>query len=240
MKATNSILVPWDNGRLRVPKRLTAWPKNRKERISVNNFGIGGSNAHVRKLNSTRIINESLTIFQVILDSSSSFIPTALVEGGVKESHPLLLVVSAKSQEALLCREQSLLKYMGLHPNRAGDLAYTLGARREHLSHRGFLINTDGIAPETGVIKYSVAGRAPNLTYVFTGQGAQWAGMGRGLMKSFKSFSDDIRSLDIVLQNLKRPPSWSLEGNLSWPIVFHVFNNRLQNVTNSRTFRGRC
>lgn len=44
----NIILVPWDNGRLRVPKRLTAWPQNRKERISVSNFGIGGSNAHVR------------------------------------------------------------------------------------------------------------------------------------------------------------------------------------------------
>ena len=43
------ILVPWDNGRLRVPEKLSAWPKNRKERISVSNFGIGGSNAHVRK-----------------------------------------------------------------------------------------------------------------------------------------------------------------------------------------------
>jgi acyl transferase domain-containing protein len=130
----------------------------------------------------------------------------------VKEGKPLLLVVSAKSQEALLSREQSLLNYMGLHPNRLSDLAYTLGARREHLSHRGFLINTDGKAPEMGAIKYSVAGRAPSLTYVFTGQGAQWARMGRGLMKSFPSFLDDIRSLDIVLQNLERPPSWSLRG----------------------------
>jgi acyl transferase domain-containing protein len=63
-----------------------------------------------------------------------------------------------------------------------------------------------------GANKYSVAGRTPDLTYVFTGQGAQWAGMGRGLMKTFKSFRDSIQSLDIVLQGLKRPPSWSLEG----------------------------
>lgn len=114
----------------------------------------------------------------------------------------------------MLRREQSLLKYVTLHPNRLDDLAYTLGVRREHLSHRGF-ITTDGIAAETEITKRSIASRAPNLTYVFTGQGAQWAGMGRGLMKCFKGFCDDIRSMDVVLQNLKRPPSWSLEGKSS-------------------------
>ncbi|KAJ5662751.1 hypothetical protein N7462_011677 [Penicillium macrosclerotiorum] len=189
--------IPWDNGRLRVPKSLTAWPKNRKERISVSNFGIGGSNAHV------------------ILDSFSSFMPTSFLEDGVKKSKPQLLVISAKSQEALLSREQSLLEYMSLYPDRLSDLTYTLGVRREHLSHRGFLINTNGITPEIAAIKYSVAGRAPNLTYIFTGQGAQWAGMGRGLMKSFKSFRDMIQSLNTVLQNLKRPPSWNLEVALA-------------------------
>lgn len=133
----------------------------------------------------------------------------------MKESRPFLLVVSAKSQEALLRREQSLLKYVSLHPNSLGNLAYTLGARREHLSHRGFFVTTDGVAPEMELTKHSIASRAPNLTYVFTGQGAQWAKMGRGLMQYFRSFRDDIRSMNIVLQNLKRPPSWSLEGNLS-------------------------
>lgn len=138
--------------------------------------------------------------------------PTTLPEDEVEGSKPRLLVVSAKSQEALLSREQNLLKYMSLHPDCLSDLAYTLGVRREHLSHRGFLVNTNGVAPEMGAIKYSVTGRGPDLTYVFTGQGAQWAGMGRGLMKSFKSFRESIQSLDIVLQKLKRPPSWSLEG----------------------------
>lgn len=44
------LLVPWEENRLRVPTKLTAWPKNRKERISVSNFGIGGTNAHVSNI----------------------------------------------------------------------------------------------------------------------------------------------------------------------------------------------
>jgi acyl transferase domain-containing protein len=166
--------------------------------------------------------------------------PTASAEDDVKELKPLLLVVSAKSQEALLRREQSLLKYMSLHPSRLVDLAHTLGSRREHLSHRGFLINTDGITPDMGAIKHSIAGRPPNLTYVFTGQGAQWAGMGRELMESLKSFRDDIKSLDTALQKLERPPSWSLEGK---HVMMHRRSNFEQWLTkyhNSRTCKCRC
>lgn len=165
--------------------------------------------------------------------------PAAVREDEAKVSKPQLLVVSAKSQEALFSREQSLLKYMSLHPSRSSDLAYTLGVRREHLSHRGFLINTKGIAPEMGAIKYSIAGRAPDLIYVFTGQGAQWAGMGRGLMKSFESFRENIQALDTVLQKLERPPSWSLEGKHAHKaVVASVFEQALTESHNSRTCGG--
>jgi acyl transferase domain-containing protein len=125
----------------------------------------------------------------------------------------LLLVFSAKSQEALLLREESLFRYMESHPDRLKDLAYTLGARREHLSHRGFLIKSNTGDRRKANVKRSVAGRSPVVTFVFTGQGAQWAGMGRDLMRRFDSFRDDIRLLDGQLQGLERPPRWSLEGN---------------------------
>lgn len=124
---------------------------------------------------------------------------------------------------------------MSLHPNRLGDLAYTLGARRKHLSRRGFLVKANAVSPNVGAIKSSIASRAPDLTYVFTGQGAQWAGMGRELM-GFKSFCDDIRSLDIVLQSLRKPPSWSLEGNQRRQIS-RVLRNLLTEFYNSRTCR---
>jgi hypothetical protein len=40
-------LVPWDSAKLQVPIEPLPWPTNKLERVSVNSFGIGGSNAHV-------------------------------------------------------------------------------------------------------------------------------------------------------------------------------------------------
>lgn len=39
--------VPFQEGRLAVPTEPIPWPSDRKERVSVNGFGIGGANAHV-------------------------------------------------------------------------------------------------------------------------------------------------------------------------------------------------
>ena len=42
-------LVPFLSTRLHVPVEALPWPEKR-ERVSVNSFGIGGANAHVRFL----------------------------------------------------------------------------------------------------------------------------------------------------------------------------------------------
>lgn len=90
-------------------------------------------------------------------------------------------------------------------------LAHTLAARRDHLSCRTFII-TDG---KTGLdaselqLQHSAS---PVLTFVFTGQGGQWAGMGRGLLETYEGFANDIDSMDRVLQSLPDPPTWRLRG----------------------------
>ena len=40
-------IVPWETAKLVVPTEPLPWPAGRCERISVNSFGIGGSNVHV-------------------------------------------------------------------------------------------------------------------------------------------------------------------------------------------------
>ncbi|KZL81170.1 polyketide synthase [Colletotrichum incanum] len=39
--------IPWKAANLRVPMKPTPWPQDRAERVSVNSFGVSGSNAHV-------------------------------------------------------------------------------------------------------------------------------------------------------------------------------------------------
>lgn len=124
----------------------------------------------------------------------------------------VLLVISAGSHASLLRREKSVSSYMKLHPGQLDDLAYTLGARREHLSHRGFFIKPRDMELGSTDLRHSVVGTPPELTFVFTGQGAQWAGMGVDLMARFHSFREEIYALDQVLRRLENPPSWGLEG----------------------------
>lgn len=40
--------VPFESRQIQVPLEQTSFPDDRAERVSVNSFGIGGSNAHVR------------------------------------------------------------------------------------------------------------------------------------------------------------------------------------------------
>lgn len=44
-----TVKVPFKSSKLQVPTEPTPWPFDRLERVSVNCFGIGGSNVHVRQ-----------------------------------------------------------------------------------------------------------------------------------------------------------------------------------------------
>ncbi|PYI11208.1 putative polyketide synthase [Aspergillus sclerotiicarbonarius CBS 121057] len=186
--------IPWGEGRLTVPTEPLPWPTDRRERISVNCFGIGGSNVHL------------------ILDSAASFGLTA--EGGI-DGHAQrwqLLAFSANHPEALNQVGRHHEEYLGSHSGCLRDMAYTLLERREHLQLRSFCV-TNGqepwdLPPPTRV-------QSPKeVAFVFTGQGAQWIHMGRELIQEFSQFRESIRSMDKVLQSIEHAQSWTIEGTL--------------------------
>lgn len=112
----------------------------------------------------------------------------------------------------------------------ARDLAWTLNSRRSvfpvravfaargprDLKHRiQHAINDDAWEP-TSVISSSSSngnGITTGILGVFTGQGAQWAGMGRRLLQDIPLASQRLSELEAALSNLPDPadrPSWSL------------------------------
>ena len=125
--------IRFTEGKLTVPVEPTPFPEDRLERVSVNSFGLGGSNAHV------------------IVDSARSWNlprPAAIAEAGAEDdmdiaNQPQLLLFSAASGPSLKNMASGYEDWLTNHPEMAdklGDLAYTLANRRDHLSHRGFKV----------------------------------------------------------------------------------------------------
>lgn len=146
------------------------------------------------------------------MDSAASLCrqPSDVPVTTTSPNHPQLLVFSAHHPDSLKRSEDNYRRFVASHPCLIKDLAYTLGSRRPHLSYRSFCV-TDGKSDieTSSPIKYKPS---PQIAFVFTGQGAQWAGMGKSLLEDFPDFQYSIRVLDAVLARLPQPPSWRMEG----------------------------
>ncbi|KAL8952153.1 MAG: hypothetical protein Q9222_001930 [Ikaeria aurantiellina] len=189
--------IPFVERKLIVPVEPTPFPAGKHERVSVNSFGLGGSNAHV------------------IIDSAASFnLPKSDRADRVPDT-PHLLLLSASSAPSLknmiIGYEDWLIKRPDM-ADKLDDLAYTLANRREHLSHRAFkIVGGSEIPASVG----KMTNQSMNLIMVFTGQGAQWPRMGRELLlRDDLPFQKTLRELDAYLQGVADPPEWTIVKEL--------------------------
>ncbi|KAH6689849.1 KR domain-containing protein [Plectosphaerella plurivora] len=194
--------IPFQEKKLCVPIRPTPFPTDRAERVSLNSFGIGGSNAHV--------ILESYSGSQAESQTTSCVPETAEGEA------PKLVVFSANTQPSLQKQVDLYKDYIRENPSRLSDVAYTRAVRREALTQRAFALARGAefieISPSV-----KTPGKAPGLFMIFSGQGAQWAGMGKEMIQGDAKFRADIEGMDTILQGLKNPPSWTIMDELLKP-----------------------
>lgn len=99
------------------------------------------------------------------------------------------------------------------------DLAFTLN---EHRSR--FMWKTAVVGKSIRDLGTSLSGnprirssiRKPTLGFVFTGQGAQWAGMGKELLHAYPVFRESIAKIDLFLSKIRAPLSvFGTESRLS-------------------------
>lgn len=148
--------------------------------IGVSSFGFGGSNAHV------------------ILEAA----PAEAAAERPKDARPVLLTLSSHHAEALAADAATLAEFAAGTASRPADLALSLNVGRDPLPFRRALVagNSEGLSSGLAALASAppperVAGKPP-LAFVFTGQGAQIAGMGRWLFERNPCFREAFLRCD--------------------------------------------
>ncbi|KAI1167621.1 hypothetical protein F5B18DRAFT_673595 [Nemania serpens] len=193
--------IDFSNGRLQVYN---------VRRASVNSFGYGGANAHA------------------IIESSESYLPgykSFKKRGVVGDSIAPPARITSRSNRNLndfpslkanVERHRSVISEYDIL-----DLAFTLGNRRSFFFNRGYAIASAAtIADDLDAdeMTFGKRGNGAKIAFIFTGQGAQSAQMGKELMENIPSYLESIRAMDRVLQSLgDDAPTWTIEEALLEP-----------------------
>ncbi|KAF4637761.1 hypothetical protein G7Y89_g319 [Cudoniella acicularis] len=128
-----------------------------------------------------------------------------------------LLVLSAKSEISLIesiARLQEWSKNHEITEQALHDLAFTLCCRRSLMQWRSSFV-IQRASDLSSSLKSGHIGRASHTTrsiFIFTGQGAQWIGVGRQLLRTGTKFRESIEKSDRILQDFGL--KWSLVGEL--------------------------
>jgi hypothetical protein len=133
-----------------------------------------------------------------------------------------LFVLSANNEKSVKAQMKSLQMYLEQRPETLelsvmGKLAYTLCQRRSFLTWKVAVSATTSSEliqklsnPD---LKPESAFAAPKISYVFTGQGAQWFAMGRELMRIYPAYASSIELADQHLRSFGA--DWSLIGKFN-------------------------
>jgi naphtho-gamma-pyrone polyketide synthase len=175
-----------------IAKAPFAWPRPEggTRRVMINNFSAAGGNSSV--------LIADAPVFEAKDDQSDP-----------RSTH--VVAVSAKSSTALVANIKSILSYMATGKPPLPSLAYTTTARRMHHSFRvmvsGSELSEVHALLENKLVSPVVQSKtkaSQRVAFAFTGQGSQYVGMGRELLK-FSTFRSDIERFKGITQSLGFP-----------------------------------
>lgn len=175
--------IDFENSPFYVNTTLKDWYGNKDfpRRAAVSNFGMGGTNAHI--------------VLEEYNPMKENF--------NQKTEKEQLIVLSAKSEEALDDSIQQLREYLKANVVDLNHVAYTLQVGRREFSHRATVVAKTGedvieLFKNNNRVYRGVSSNKRKVAYVFSGQGSQYVEMAKGSM-TISLYS--VRLLIIVVSN---------------------------------------
>jgi acyl transferase domain-containing protein/aryl carrier-like protein len=221
--------IDFDALRLRVPTHCEPWPVGDGPALAgVNAFGFGGTNAHV-------ILQEAPGAPQGFCrrgllppTGSDSARPIAGGSRLLQETiGPWLIPLSARGPDALRAMARSWAGFLVGCPDGIPleEIAANAAIRRTHHEHRLAVVARSKTEVAERLTAFAEgrtaaglaegrapADRRPRLAFVCSGQGPQWWGMGRQLLREEPAFRAAIERCDAIVRGLGE---WSLLDELT-------------------------
>ncbi|MBZ0285293.1 MAG: acyltransferase domain-containing protein [Anaerolineae bacterium] len=194
--------IPWDEIPLEVTTTLSPFPAQDGRSIAgVSSFGFSGTNAHV------------------ILEAA----PETEVQSSETERPLHLLAFSARRDTALVDLAKQYIQLLAVPSASLPDIGFTANAGRAHLTHRlalaaenvaeareKLLAFIDGQETSGLVTNVLADTQSPEITFMFTGHGAQYAGMGRTLYEAQPVFRAAIDECAEILKAYLEYPLYAV------------------------------
>lgn len=192
--------IPWQTSGLSLVTEATPWPESGRPRLAgVASYGYGGTIAHV------------------VLEQAPQTAESRPGESQPAESRPgepaaparaTLYPLSSATGLGIVGQAERLAG--ALDGQALADIGHTLAHRRAHLGSRAAVVAAgrdelaEGLAalaegrPHPHVVTGETSGPARHPVWVFSGHGAQWAGMGRELLAEEPVFAAAVDRLGPV------------------------------------------